>query len=169
MLYYQVIPERKELPFTRLWVSSVAQLCPTLCDPMDGSTPGFPVLYQLPELVQTHVHWVGDAVQPSHHLSPPPPPAFTLSQHHGLFQWVCSFWPSSSASALLMSIQGWFPLEWTGLICLHPKGLSRVFLNITVQRHQFFGAQPFLLSNSHIYTWLLKNPQLRLSRPLSTK
>ena len=93
--------------------------------PHDCTTPGFAVLCYLPELVQTHVRWVGDAVQPSHHLSPPPPPAFTLSQHHGLFQWVCSFWPSSSASALLMSIQGWFPLGLTGLISLLSKRLSQ--------------------------------------------
>ena len=70
--------------------SSVAQLCPTLCSPMDHSTPGFPVHHQLPELAQTHVHWVGNAIHPSHPLSPPSPPAFNLSQHQGLFQWVSS-------------------------------------------------------------------------------
>ena len=59
------------------------------CDPMDCSTPGFPVHHQLAELAQTHVHWVGDATQPSHSLSPPSP-AFNLSQDQGLFQWVCS-------------------------------------------------------------------------------
>ena len=68
--------------------SSVAHSCPTLCDPMDCSTPGFPVHHQLPELAQTHVHQVGDAIQPSHPLSSPSPPAFNLSQHHSLFQWV---------------------------------------------------------------------------------
>ena len=67
--------------------SSVAQLCPTVSDPMDCSTPGFPVHIQLPELAQTHVHPVGDAIQPSHPLSSPSP-AFNLSQHQGLFQWV---------------------------------------------------------------------------------
>ena len=70
--------------------SSVVQLCPTLCDPMDCSTPGFPVHHQFPELAQTHVHRVGDAIQPYHPLSSPSPPAFTLSQHQGLFQWVSS-------------------------------------------------------------------------------
>ena len=68
--------------------SSVAQLCLNLCDPMNCSTPGFPLRHQLPELAQTHVHWVGDAIQPSHPLSPPSPPALSLSQHQGLFQWV---------------------------------------------------------------------------------
>ena len=66
--------------------SSVAQLCLTLCDPMDCSTPGFPVDHQLPELIQTHVHQVGDAIQPSHPLSSPSPPVFNLSQHQGLFK-----------------------------------------------------------------------------------
>ena len=67
--------------------SSVAQLCPTLCDSMNCSSPGLPVHQQLPEFTQTHVHWFGDAIQPSHSLSCPPPPAFRLSQHQGLFQW----------------------------------------------------------------------------------
>ena len=69
---------------------SVAQSYPSLCDPMDCSMPGFPVHYQLPELAQTHVHRVGDAIQPSHPLSSPFPPFFNHSQHQGLFQWVNS-------------------------------------------------------------------------------
>ena len=71
-------------------VSSVAQLCPTLCDPMNCSTPGFPVHHQLPELAQTHVHWVGNAIHSSHPLSSPSPPAFNLFHHQGLFHWVSS-------------------------------------------------------------------------------
>ena len=70
--------------------SSVARSYLTLCDPMDCSMPGLPVHCQLPEFTQTHVHWVGDAIQPSHPLSPLFPPAFNLSQHHGLFPWVSS-------------------------------------------------------------------------------
>ena len=69
---------------------SVAQLCLTLWDPIDHSTPGLPVHHQLLELIQTRVHWLSDAIQPSHPLSPPSPPAFSLSQHQGLFQWVSS-------------------------------------------------------------------------------
>ena len=65
-------------------------LCPSLCDSMDYSTPGFPVLHHLLEFVQTHVHRVGDAIQPSHPLLSPSPPAFSLSQHQGIFQWVSS-------------------------------------------------------------------------------
>ena len=71
-------------------VSSVTNACPTLCDPMDCGTPGFPDHDQLPELAQTHVHWVGDAIQPSHPLSSPFPPTFNLSQYQGFFQWVSS-------------------------------------------------------------------------------
>ena len=70
--------------------SSVAQSCPTLCDPMNRSTPGLPVHHQLPEFTQTHVHRVSDAIQPSHPLSSPSPPAPNPSQHQSLFQWVNS-------------------------------------------------------------------------------
>ena len=70
--------------------SSVTQSCPTLCNPMNDSALGLPVHHQLPELTQTQVHRVGDAIQPSHPLSSPSPPAFNLSQHQGLFKWVSS-------------------------------------------------------------------------------
>ena len=70
--------------------SSVTQSCPTLCNPMNRSMPGQPVHHQLPEFTQTHVHWVSDAIQPSHPLSPPSPPALNPSQHQSLFQWVNS-------------------------------------------------------------------------------
>ena len=73
-----------------LSVSSITHLCPTLCNPMGCSTPSLPVHHQLPESMQTHAHWVGDAIQLSHPLSFPSPPAFNLSQHQGLFKWVSS-------------------------------------------------------------------------------
>ena len=76
--------------FSSVQFSSVTQSCPTLCDHMDCSTPGLPVHHQLPELTQTHVHWVSDAIQPSHPLSSPSHPTFNLSQYQGLFQWVSS-------------------------------------------------------------------------------
>ena len=78
------------LQFSSVQFSSVAQLCPTLCDPMNCSTPGLPVHHQLLEFTQTHVHRVGDAIQPSHPRSSPSPPAPNPSQHHSLFQWVNS-------------------------------------------------------------------------------
>ena len=67
---------------------SIDKLCSTFCDSMNYSTPGFPVLYYLLEFAQTHVHWIGDAIKPSHPLLPPSPSALNLSQHQGLFQWV---------------------------------------------------------------------------------
>ena len=83
--------------------SLVTQVCPTLCDPMDCSTLGFPVHHQLPEFTQTRVHWVGDAIQPPHPLSSPSLPTFNLSQHQGLFQWNFSFSisPSNEYSGLI--------------------------------------------------------------------
>ena len=78
------------LQFRSVQFTSVAQSCPTLCDPMNRSTPGLPVHHQLPEFTQTHAHRVGDAIQPSHPLSAPSPPAFNPSKHQGLFQRVNS-------------------------------------------------------------------------------
>ena len=109
--------------------SSVAQLCLTLCDPMDCSTPGFPVHHQLPELAQTHVHWAGDAIQPSHTLSSPSPPAFNLSQNQGLFQWVSYLHQVAKVlelhlqhqSAFPTDIQDWYPLGLTYFIYLQFK------------------------------------------------
>ena len=117
--------------------SSFAQSCPTLCNPMDCSMPGLPVHRQLTEFTQTHIHWVSDAIQPSHPLLSPSPPAFNLSQHQGLFKWV----HSAYQVAKILNTQDWSPLGWTGWISLQSKGLPRVFSNTTVQKHQFFGAQ----------------------------
>ena len=105
----------------------VTQSCPTLCDPMDCSMAGFPVFHHLPEHSQTHVHWVSDAIQPSHPLLFPSPPAFNLSQHQSFLksQLFASGGPSIGASAsaaiLPMNIQDWFPLGLTGWISLQSK------------------------------------------------
>ena len=121
------------------WIqfSSVSQSCPTLCNSMDCSTSGFPVHHQLLEVTQTHVHQVCDAIQPSHPLSSPSPPAFSLSQHQGFFQSVSSSHQVAKVLELQLQHQSfqWFPLGWTGWICLLSKGLSRVFSNSTVQKH----------------------------------
>ena len=138
--------------------SSVAQACPTLCDSMDYSIPGLPVHHQLPEFPQTHVHWVGDAIQPSHPLSATSPPIFNPSQRLGLFKWVISlhqvakiFGVSASASILPVNIQDWFPLRWTGWISLQSKVDSRIFSNTTVQKHHFFSTQFLYIQLSHPY------------------
>ena len=138
---------------------SVAKPCLTLCDPMDCGTPGFPVLHRLPELAQTHVHWVNDAIQPSFPLSSPFSSCLQSFPASGSFPMSKrSIGASASASVLLMNSQGWFPLGLTGLISMLSKGLSRVFSSTTVQKHQFFDSQPSLWSNSHIRTWLLEKP-----------
>ena len=144
--------------------SWVAQSCPTLCDPMNPSTPGLPVHHQLPEFTQTHVHRVGDAIQPSHPVisfsscpqSLPASGFFPMSQ---LFEWGGqSTGVSASTSVFPMNTQDWSPLGWTGWIFFQSKGLSRVFSNATVQKHQFFSAQLSSQSNSHIHTWPLEKP-----------
>ena len=110
---------------------SVAKSCLTLCNPMNWSTQGFPVLHYLPEFVQTHVHRVGDAIQPSHPLSPHSP-AFNLSQHQSLFQWVGSWLRVAKVLELQLqlpecfSIQDWFLLGLIGLISLQFRGLTKV-------------------------------------------
>ena len=129
--------------------SLVAQSCPTLCDPMDCSTPGFPVHHQFPEHTQTHVLCISDGIQSSHALSSPSPSAFNIFQNQGLFQRVDSshqvtkesIGVSASASILTMNLQDWPPLVLTGWISLKSKGLSRVFSNTTFLKHQFFGTQ----------------------------
>ena len=133
---------------TAKWISyqfsSVAQSCPTLCDPMDCSTPGLPVHHQLPEFIQTHVHWIGDAIQPSHPLSSPSSPTFNLSQHQSLFKWVSlhirwpKYWsfsfnisPSNEYSGLIS-----FRMDWLDLLAA--QGTLKSVLQ---QKHQSFSAQ----------------------------
>ena len=146
--------------FTLCCCCSVAKSCPTLCDPMDASTPDFPVLHYLPEFIQIHVHWVSDAILPSHPLPPSSPFAFSYCHHQSLFHWV-----SSSHTAKVLALQDqslqwiftdWFLLGLTGWISLQSKELPSVFSSTTIKKHQFFSAQPSLWFNSHIYTWLLE-------------
>ena len=82
-----IFSKNQALSFSSVQFSSVVQSCPTLCDPVNHSTPGLPVHHHLPEFTQTHVHWVRDAIQPSHPGSSPSPPAPNPSQHQSLFQW----------------------------------------------------------------------------------
>ena len=124
-------------------ISSVAQSCLTLCDPMNHSSPGLPVQHQLAEFTQTHVHWIGDAIQPSHPLSSPSLPAFNPPPTSGFFQMSQFFTSgdqsigvSASTSVFPKNTQDWSPLGWTGWISLQSKGLSRVFSNITVGDHK---------------------------------
>ena len=140
---------------------SVAKPCPTFSDPMNCSTPRFPVLHCLPEFAQSQILCVDDAIQPSHPLLVPSPD-LNLSQLR-VFPMSLLFASggqspgvSASATVLPMNIQVWFPLRLTGLISFLSKRLSRVFSSTTVQKYQFFGTQPSL-PISYIHTWLLKN------------
>ena len=145
--------------------SSVTESCPTLCDPMNRSTPGLPVHHQLPEFTQTQrpsSQWCHPAISSSVvpcsscPQSLPASESFPMSQ---LFAWRGqTTGVSALASFLPKKSQGWSPSEWTGWISLQSKGPSRVFSNTTLQKHQFFGAQPSSQSNSHIRTWPLEKP-----------
>ena len=120
-----------------------------LCDPMNRSMPGLPVHHQLLKLTQTHVHRVSDAIQPSHPRLSPSPPAPNPSQHHFSNESTLRMrWPKYwSFSFSIISSK-----EHPGLISLQSKGLSRVFSNTTVQKHQFFSTHLSSQSNSHIHT-----------------
>ena len=144
---------------------SLAKLCPTLYDPMNGSRPGFPVLDYLLELAQTHVHWVRDAIQPSHPVvpfssCPQSFPAFGSCPMSQLFTSSGqSIGASASTSVFPMNTQDWFPLGLTGLISLLTKGLSRVFSSVIIQRHQFSGTRPsfsYLLATVKMGQWQWK-------------
>ena len=149
--------------------SSVAQSCPTLCNPMNCSMAGLPVHHQLLELTQTHIHQVGDAIQPSHPLSPPSPPALNLSQHQGLsnesvlhirwpkywsFSFSISISPSNGYSVLIS-----FRIYWFDLLAVQ-ESLKSLFKwqsskASVIQYSAFFS---WMWSSSHILTWLLGKP-----------
>ena len=123
--------------FSSVQFSSVAQSCPTLCDPMNHSTPGLPVHHQLPEFTQTHIHRVGDVIQPSHSLSSPFPPAPNPSQHQNLPMSQFFAWGGQSTGVLALAsflpkdTQGWSPSEWTVWISSQSKGLRKIPIQYT--------------------------------------
>ena len=140
---------------------SVTQSCLTLCDPMDCSTPGFPVHHQLLSLLKLMSI---ESVMPSNYLIFCPPlivllQSFPASESFPVSQFFASggqrIGVSASAWVFPMNIQYWFPLGLTGWISLQSKGLSSIFSNTTVQRHKFFRAQLSLQFNFYIHTWLL--------------
>ena len=138
--------------------SSVAQSCLTLCDPMDCSTPGLPVHHQLPEFTQTHVHWVGDTIQPSHPLSPLPlPPSIFPSIKVFSNESVLHIrWPNIgvSASFLPVNIQDWFPLRWTGWISLQSSLLT---VKSLIQHHS---SKASILQHSAFFIVQLSHPYM---------
>ena len=129
--------------------SSVAQSCLNFCNPIDFSTSCLPIHHQLSEFTQTHVHCVGDVIQPYHLLPSPSPSAFIspsimVSSKSHFSSGSQSIQVSASAPVLPVNIQDRFPLGWTAWISLQFKGLSRVFFNTTVQKDQFFRAELYL-------------------------
>ena len=151
--------------FKLSYFSAVTQLSPTLCDPMDCSTTGFPVHHQLPEFTQTHVRWVGDAIQPSHPLSSSSP-AFSLSQHQGLFKWVSSlirwtkYWrfsfniSSSSEYSGLIS----FRMDWSDLLAV--QGALKSLL-----QHHSSKASP--LQHSAFFIVQLSHPYMTTGKSIA--
>ena len=151
--------------FFKHQLSSLTQSCPTLCDPMNFSTPGLPVHHQLPEFTQTHIHCVGDAIQPSHPLLSPSPSAPNPSQHQSLFQWVNSshevpkYWsfsfgisPSNEHPGLIS-----FRMDWLDLLA--DQGTLKSLLQhrsskASILWHSKLSSQ----SNCHIHTWPLEKP-----------
>ena len=146
----------KILPFAATSISSVAQSCPTLWDPMDCSTPDFPVQHQLLELVQTHVHRVGDAIQPSYPLLTPSPPTFNLSKHQGLFKWVSSSHQVATVLGFhLQHIQELISFRMDWLYLLADQGTLKSLL-----QHHSSKASVFL--RSAFFTVQLSHPYMLL-------
>ena len=135
--------------------SSVTQWCPTLCDPMNRSTPGLPVHHHLPEFTQTHVHRVSEAIQPSHPLSSPSPPTPSIrvfSNESTLRMRWPKYWSFSFSIILSKESPGLssFRMDWLDLLAI--QGTLKSLLQHHSQKHQFFGTQLSSQSNSHIHT-----------------
>ena len=146
--------------------SSVTQSCSTLCNPMNHSTPGLPVHHQLPESTQTHVHWVGDAIQPSHPLSSPPPPALNLSQHQGLFKWVSSSHKVAKVLEFQLQHQS---LQWTpGLVSFRMDCLDLFAVQGTLENFlQYHSSKASILLHSAFFIVQLSYPYLTTGKAIA--
>ena len=150
--------------FSSVQFNSVTQSCPTLCDPMNRSTPGLPVYHQLPEFTQTHVHQVGDAIQPSHPLSSPSPPASNASQHQSLFQRVNSshevakYWSFSFSISPFNQHLGLisFRMDWLDLLTVQGT------LKSLLQHHS---SKASILRHSAFFTVQLSHPYMTTGKP----
>ena len=127
------VKKNEKIQFLRHNCCSVTKSCLTLWDPVDCSMPGFPVLHYLPEFTQTHVPWVGDAIQPSHPLSSPSPPALSLSQHQGLFHEsaLCIRWPNYGS--LSFSFSSSPSNEYSGLISFRIDWFDLLAVQVTLK------------------------------------
>ena len=153
--------------FNTVQFSSLAQLCLTLCDPMDCSTPGLPIHHQLQEFTQIHVHWVCDAIQPSHPLSSPSPPAHNLSQHQGLFKWVSSLHQVAKILEFQLQHQS---LQWTprtDLLCWQSKrSLYTAKLILILIRSSISSVQSLSQVQLFVTPWNCSTPGLPVHHQL---
>ena len=148
--------------------SSVAQSCPTLWDPMDCSTPGLPVHPQFPEFNQTHVHWVGDAIHPSHPLSSPSPPAHNLSHHQDLYKWVSS--SHQVAKVLEFQLQISPSNEHPGLISFRMDWLDLLAVQGTLKSlFQYQSSKPSILQRSAFFRVQLSHPYMTTGKTIALK
>ena len=146
--------------------SSVAQSCPTLWDPMNHSTPGFPVHHRLPLSTQTHVHWVGNTIQPSHPLLSPSPPAFNLSQHQGLFKWVSS--SHEVAKVLEFQLQHQSFNEHSGLISFRMDWLDLLTVQGTLKSLlQHHSSKASILLRSAFFIVQLLHPYMTTGKTIA--
>ena len=146
--------------------SSVAQLCLTLCYPMNYSWPGFPVHHQLPELAQTHGHYVSDAIQPYHPLSSPSPPTFNLSQHQGLFQWVSSL--CQVAKIVKFQLQRQSFNEYSELISFRMDWLDLLAVQGTLKSLlQYHNSKASILWCSAFFTVQLSHPHMTTGKTIA--
>ena len=146
--------------------SSVAQSCPTLCDPINHSMPGLPVHHQLLESTQTHVHWVVDAIQPSHPLSSPSPPTLNLSQHQGPFQWVSS--SQQEAKVLELQLQHQSFNEHPGLISFRMGWLDVLAVQGTLKSLlQHHSSKPSILWCSAFFIVQLSHPYMTTGKTIA--
>ena len=146
--------------------SSVTQSCPTLCDPMNCSTPGIPVHHQLPESTQTYVHWVGDAIQQSHLLSFPSLPALNLSQHQNLFQWVGS--SHQVAKILALQPQHQYFNEHSGLISFRMDWLDLLAVQGTLKGlFQQHSSKASILQHSAFFMVQLSHPYMTAGKSIA--
>ena len=140
-------------------------MCPTLCDPMDCSTPGLPVHPQLPEFIQTHIHWVGDAIQPSHPLSSPSP-TFILNQHHSLFKWVSSFirWPTYWSFSFNITLSD----EYSGLISFRMDWVDLLAVQGTLKSLlQDHSSKASVLRHSALFIVQLSHPYMTTGKTIA--
>ena len=146
--------------------SSVAQACLTLCDPMDCSTPGFPVHHKLPEFAQTHVHRVDDAIQPSHPLSPPSPPTFNISQHQSFSQGVSSLHQVAKVLEFQLSISPFN--EYSGLISFRMDWLDCLAVQRTLKSlHQHHSSRASILQRSAFFIVQLSHPYVTIGKTIA--